>query len=83
MSEVVKLIACLGIVYVQTGGVVQLMKDINKSIIKQPLDTLKVCVPSFAYIIQNNLLYVSASHLDAATYQVRIIIFIINQLKLY
>lgn len=34
------------------------------------MDTIKVCVPSFVYIIQNNLLYVSASHLDAATYQV-------------
>lgn len=70
MSEVVKLIVCLSIVYVQTGGVVPLIEDLNRSIVRQPMDTLKVCVPSFVYIIQNNLLYVSASHLDAATYQV-------------
>lgn len=71
MSEVVKLVVCLSIVYVQTGGVIPLIEDLNRSILRQPMDTLKVCVPSFVYIIQNNLLYVSASHLDAATYQVR------------
>lgn len=70
MAEVVKLATCLGIVYVQSGGIVQLVNELNKTIVKQPLDTLKVCVPSFVYVIQNNLLYVSASHLDAATYQV-------------
>ncbi|EEZ98313.1 UDP-galactose translocator-like Protein [Tribolium castaneum] len=70
MAEVVKLVTCLIIVYAESGGIVQLFDAIDKQIIKQPIDTLKVCVPSFVYVIQNNLLYVSASHLDAATYQV-------------
>ncbi|XP_018562573.1 UDP-galactose translocator isoform X2 [Anoplophora glabripennis] len=70
MSEVVKLITCIGIVYIESGGVIKLFDTIDKQIIKQPIDTLKVCVPSFVYVIQNNLLYLSASHLDAATYQV-------------
>lgn len=75
MSEVVKLATCLAIVYIHAGGVMQLVNEIHRVIIKQPMDTLKVCVPSFVYVIQNNLLYLSASHLDAATYQVNIYIF--------
>lgn len=75
MSEIVKLITCLGIVYVQSGGIVQLIEALRDTIVRQPMDTLKVCVPSFVYVVQNNLLYVSASHLDAATYQVNILFF--------
>lgn len=70
MSEVVKFVTCIAIVYVESGSVVGLFDIINKQVIKQPMDTLKVCVPSLVYLIQNNLLYVSASNLDAATYQV-------------
>ncbi|XP_057660859.1 UDP-N-acetylglucosamine transporter isoform X2 [Diorhabda carinulata] len=70
MAEVVKLATCIVIVYVEAGGVVKLFYTIDQQIIKQPTDTLKICVPSFVYLVQNNLLYLSASHLDAATYQV-------------
>uniref|UniRef100_A0A1L8DEJ1 Putative udp-galactose transporter n=1 Tax=Nyssomyia neivai TaxID=330878 RepID=A0A1L8DEJ1_9DIPT len=71
MSEVVKLLTCLVLVFLEEGKDFTKFKSaLHRIIIKQPIDTLKVCVPSFVYIIQNNLLYVSASHLDAATYQV-------------
>lgn len=72
MSEVVKLLICLVAVYLEEGKSFLRFKNvINNTIVRQPIDTLKICVPSFVYIVQNNLLYLSASHLDAATYQVR------------
>ncbi|KAG8225749.1 hypothetical protein J437_LFUL016101 [Ladona fulva] len=70
MAEVVKLVTCLVLVYYEEGNLRNWYKSLYKTIVQQPFDTLRVCVPSLVYIIQNNLLYVSASHLDAATYQV-------------
>ena len=37
---------------------------------ESPIEILKVSVPSFLYVVQNNLLYLALSNLDAATYQV-------------
>lgn len=70
MSEVLKLLTCVIFVYQEEGSFERAFAALHNTVIKQPVDTLKVCVPSFLYIVQNNLLYVSASHLDAATYQV-------------
>ncbi|XP_014097981.2 UDP-N-acetylglucosamine transporter [Bactrocera oleae] len=71
MSEIVKLVTCLVLVFNEEGKDAQkFVHTLHKTIIANPVDTLKVCVPSLVYIVQNNLLYVSASHLDAATYQV-------------
>lgn len=71
MAEVVKLGTCLVLVFLEEGkNVLRWKNALHSTIVKQPMDTLKVCVPSLVYIVQNNLLYVSASHLDAATYQV-------------
>ncbi|XP_034135360.1 UDP-N-acetylglucosamine transporter isoform X1 [Drosophila guanche] len=71
MAEFAKLITCLFLVFNEEGKDAQkFVRSLHKTIIANPVDTLKVCVPSLVYIVQNNLLYVSASHLDAATYQV-------------
>ncbi|ALC48781.1 Csat, partial [Drosophila busckii] len=71
MAEFAKLITCLVLVFNEEGKDAQrFIRSLHRTIIANPMDTLKVCVPSLVYIVQNNLLYVSASHLDAATYQV-------------
>ncbi|KAK7082777.1 hypothetical protein SK128_016491 [Halocaridina rubra] len=70
MAEFVKLLASLFLVFKQEGSVQHWFMALHTQIWQQKIDTLKVCVPSFIYLVQNNLLYVSASNLDAATYQV-------------
>lgn len=69
-AEVIKLVICLYVVYVENKTFDKFVGDLRTTIISNFSDTLKVCVPSFVYVVQNNLLYVAASHLDAATYQV-------------
>uniref|UniRef100_A0A667ZLN8 Solute carrier family 35 member A3b n=1 Tax=Myripristis murdjan TaxID=586833 RepID=A0A667ZLN8_9TELE len=39
-------------------------------IVNKPMETMKLAVPAGIYTLQNNLLYVALSNLDAATYQV-------------
>lgn len=71
MFEVSKLVVCLVIVFFEEGrSLKKFGQALYQTIIKNKIDTLKVCLPSLLYVIQNNLLYVAASHLDAATYQV-------------
>ncbi|XP_059060126.1 UDP-N-acetylglucosamine transporter [Achroia grisella] len=70
MAEVFKLIICFALVMQESGNIKKGMQSMYTTVILNVKDTLRVCVPSFLYIIQNNLLYVSASNLDAATYQV-------------
>ncbi|XP_063823450.1 UDP-N-acetylglucosamine transporter [Ostrinia nubilalis] len=70
MAEVFKLVFCVGLVIQESRGVKKGFDTMYATVILNIKDTLRVCVPSFLYIIQNNLLYVSASNLDAATYQV-------------
>lgn len=44
---------------------------LRQEILNKPIETLKLAIPSGIYTLQNNLLYVALSNLDAATYQVR------------
>jgi len=71
MAELVKLVTCLGLVWnSEDKSLSKWWAALDNTIIKQPMDTVKVMVPSAVYLIQNNLLYVAASNLDVATYQI-------------
>lgn len=68
--ELMKFIICLGVVGTQAGSMDELVKQLRQHILHSPGELLKLSVPSFLYMIQNNLLYLALSNLDAATYQV-------------
>jgi UDP-sugar transporter A1/2/3 len=64
--EVVKLVSCLCMVFLEGNG----FQVLYQEIIEQPSELLNIAVPSIVYTIQNNVLYFALSHLDAATFQV-------------
>lgn len=73
MAELVKMITCLWLVFNGEEGERDFKKWSNalwRTIVVNKWDTLKVGVPSFVYLIQNNLLYIAAENLDVATYQI-------------
>lgn len=71
MMEVMKFCLCLGVVFYQGNcSVTALRSELYKHVWASPYDLIKLCVPSFLYTIQNNLLYLALTNLDAASYQV-------------
>lgn len=71
MSELFKVLASLSILFLQEGkSIPRLLAHLHQNIIKEPLDCLKISVPSIIYTLQNNLLYVALTNLEAATFQV-------------
>ena len=73
MQESIKCLASNIIIIIQEGGIRAWLRHLNDNILKQPLDCLKILVPSLVYTLQNNLIFVAVSNLDAATFQVSII----------
>lgn len=49
----------------------ELLKTLFAEVWSKPRETTKLVIPAALYTIQNNLLFVALSNLDAATYQVR------------
>ncbi|XP_069825138.1 UDP-N-acetylglucosamine transporter isoform X2 [Dendropsophus ebraccatus] len=70
-AEVLKILACIFLVYKDNSCSLRaLNRVLHDEIIDKPMETLKLAIPSGIYTLQNNLLYVALSNLDAATYQV-------------
>jgi len=70
IAEIFKLVTCICLVWIEQRSAQKTFKTIKANLIDNYSDTLKVAVPSFVYYVQNNLLYVGSTHLDAATAQV-------------
>ena len=69
-SEVQKTILSVLLVIYEQRNVMSGLKLIYNQIICKPYDTFKTGVPALLYTLQNNLLFISISNLDAATFQV-------------
>lgn len=68
VMEVMKFVICCIVITVQSGG--NLIGEFQDHVFGAPKEILKLCVPSLLYTVQNNLLYLALTNLDAATYQV-------------
>jgi hypothetical protein len=68
VMEVMKLVICCAVIAYQSEGT--LLEELNAHVINAPMEMLKLSIPSFLYTVQNNLLYLALTYLDAATYQV-------------
>jgi len=70
-SEFIKGVICVVLVWLENDrSFDRLFRKLNEEIYRKPADTLKLAVPSGLYAIQNNLIFVALSNLNAATYQV-------------
>ncbi|XP_049621715.1 UDP-N-acetylglucosamine transporter [Suncus etruscus] len=71
VAELLKIIACILLVYKDSKCSLRaLNRVLHDEILNKPMETLKLAIPSGIYTLQNNLLYVALTNLDAATYQV-------------
>jgi UDP-sugar transporter A1/2/3 len=68
--EIAKFTLCTLIILYEQGSISGLFLEIQKHTIQSPREMMKLCVPSLLYTVQNNLLYVALTNLDAATYQI-------------
>lgn len=72
ISEVQKLMFSIVLLTLESGRLKQSLQSIYVKFFKETKDTLKIGIPAVLYVIQNNLLYLSISNLDAATFQVNL-----------
>lgn len=71
LTELMKFVISMSMIfYISNFDVQKTGKLLYLEIIVKGHETVKLSVPSVLYTIQNNLVYVALSHLDAATFQV-------------
>ncbi|RUP18953.1 nucleotide-sugar transporter-domain-containing protein [Jimgerdemannia flammicorona] len=70
LAEVLKIVACLAVMYYQKRNFSRFLHVVQKEILEKPGETIKMLIPSGLYALQNNLLYIALSNLEAATFQV-------------
>ncbi|XP_037083744.1 UDP-N-acetylglucosamine transporter-like, partial [Pollicipes pollicipes] len=71
LTETIKFCVVLQILWLENGSSAsQTAAVLRREVLGQPWHTLPLAVPSFLYTIQNNLVFVALTYLDAPTFQV-------------
>ncbi|XP_043200241.1 UDP-N-acetylglucosamine transporter-like isoform X1 [Amphibalanus amphitrite] len=71
LTEAAKMTAVLLTLWLENGrSVARTAALLRRDVWGQPRDTAQLAVPSFLYTIQNNLVFVALTNLDAPTFQV-------------
>lgn len=70
ITEIAKLILSLICLLFEQKSLNNSLNMVVKYVIKDPVLTLKISLPSFLYVIQNNLIFLAVSNLEAPTFQV-------------
>ena len=70
-QEIVKIIFSVLFLYFETFSLRDLCTQISTQILNNISDSIKTGVPALLYTIQNNLIYLAISNLDAGVYQVK------------
>eukprot|EP00048_Salpingoeca_helianthica_P021396 m.12055 g.12055 ORF g.12055 m.12055 type:complete len:319 (+) comp5939_c0_seq1:45-1001(+) len=69
LSEVLKMIGSIFLVFIQERGIVAGLKHMQREIFDKPRTTAKLLVPAGLYTFQNTLIVLAVGLLDAATFQ--------------
>ncbi|KAL9960077.1 hypothetical protein ACROYT_G033481 [Oculina patagonica] len=76
LAEAVKLLVTLAVIFFQHGNLKEFVSFLVDNLLRDPMATIKLSVPSVLYVIQNNLVYIAMTHLESTTFQIT------NQLKI-
>jgi len=70
LTEIIKIISSVVLLHFEMDCESRKTTEAIHDIFARFLETLWVAVPAFLYTVQNNLLYIALTKLDAATFQV-------------
>ncbi|CAD5224989.1 unnamed protein product [Bursaphelenchus okinawaensis] len=68
LMDVIKLCLCSAVIIFNERSIFKFVKDVKESVFGNPVETMKICVPSIIYTLQNNLYYIALSNLESTTF---------------
>ncbi|XP_065206210.1 CMP-sialic acid transporter-like isoform X3 [Planococcus citri] len=70
LSEILKVVCSVLLLFIFGESRKKIGSLFYNSVMKTPMDTLNVVIPAVAYVVMNNLMYISNQNLDVITFQV-------------